>query len=114
MADTLRRKILVVHAKASAGVSSKTGKPYQMLNVTFANTDTLSPCKDAANDDYGYSVITETLPYECKAALDIVPAYYDMVYEVSTTYSRNGNLVTGLKPVGIAYDSPVALDSAKK
>lgn len=113
MSDTLKRKVLVVHGKAIAGISKKTGKAYQMLSVSFMNTDTLSPFKDTATDDFGYGVITETLPYECKASLDIVPAFYNMEYEVAVTFDKDKKPITGLKPVGISFDSPL-VDTPKK
>lgn len=113
MADTLKRKVLLVHAKAMSGTSKKTGNRYEMCSIDFLNTDNVSPIKDAENNDYGYQVVSESLPYDCKNNIDIVPAFYNVEYEVVIQFENN-KASTSLRPIGIAFDSPLFVEKNVK
>lgn len=113
MADTIKQRVLLVHARAMSGTSKKTNNRYEMCTVEYLSTDNLSPVKDKERDDFGYQILTESLPYECKHNIDIVPAFYDLEFEVSVAFN-NGKAQTSLRPIGISYVSPLTPDKAAK
>ena len=113
MADTIKRRVLLVHARAMSGTSKKTNNRFEMCSVEYLSTDNLSPVKDEERDEFGYQVITASLPYECKHNIDIVPAFYDMEFELSVAF-KDGKAQTSLTPIGISYVSPLTPDKAVK
>lgn len=113
MADTIKQRVLLVHARAMSGTSKKTNNRYEMCSIEYLNTDNVSPTKDKEKDDFGYQILSASLPYDCKHSIDIVPAYYDLEFEVSVAFN-NGKAETSLRPVGIAYATPLVPEKTTK
>ncbi len=103
---TITERVLVLHAKASSGVSKNTGKAYEMLTVEYLGTADATPTKNVENGDYGYTVVSGSLPYEQKINIDVVPAFYDVEFELSMAFN-NGKATQSVKPVSIKFASPL-------
>lgn len=109
MADVIKRKVLLLHAKGSSGISKKTNQPYSMLNIEFLNSDNLNPVKNADSTELGLNVAKENLPYEKLGNIFEAPAFYNISYELGVDYEMRPKLTA----VDIEYLSPVA-DVPKK
>nr|WP_308545556.1 hypothetical protein [uncultured Lachnoclostridium sp.] len=103
MADVIKRKVLLLHAKGSSGISKKSNQPYSMLNIEFLNSDNLNPIKNADSTELGLNVAKESLPYEKLGNITEAPAFYEIHYELGVDYEMKPKLTA----VDIHYYAPV-------
>lgn len=102
MADVIRKKVVVLHAKASKGRTSD--YEWDNCKVEFLNSEDLKPISSDDNMELGLNVATAKLngSHNIKKFAE-APAFYNVVYEMTV----GSDMKPSLKVIDFEYLSPL-------